>query len=460
MPEHNFEYDFVISYAGEDTAIAEQLNEALVQQNADVFFAPDRTAEIWGANLFETLASIYSKKGLFCVPLVSKAYVEKQWTKHEWKAAQERALKEQDSAYILPIRIDDTPLPGLFETTAYLDLKSKSIEEIAGIAIQKLQLYKDNVHIENPRQVKSDQIWEYVGIPNQRSQYLTKNNYLDRSAGNFADNMLTSKLYDRSTRERASNYCTFISIPHPESLFFDIDTVIEELDFESKATIFNPSDTEWEWQKFHFQKLNQIDNNQEQIIRINPGPFEPSLGMLSSFLIDQFGSIEFSTANDCNNSYSNRDNPEQLVMIFHLVTITGMLWKFINIITHIYHQLEYTGKIQVIVNLKNTESAILSGFANANKNGKHWVSRTSNQFRDRIRFESSTHGISSEKNIQLVYEIDAKAMKDNVEASTQLINHFSRKLQRSFNYPNPPTRHYVPDTSEFPWRQFYQYTDS
>ena len=138
MPNPQFEFDFVISYAGEDTQEAEALYNALTKANAKVFFAPQSQAEIWGQNLYEYLADIYSKKGIFCIPLISKSYVQKQWTRHEWRSAQERALKEANSAYILPIRLDDTELPGLLSTTAYQDMRTSNTEEIAEIAIEKL----------------------------------------------------------------------------------------------------------------------------------------------------------------------------------------------------------------------------------------------------------------------------------------------------------------------------------
>jgi hypothetical protein len=45
--------------------------------------------------------------------LISKAYVEKAWTVHERRSAQERVLAERDNEYLLPVRIDGSPVPGL-----------------------------------------------------------------------------------------------------------------------------------------------------------------------------------------------------------------------------------------------------------------------------------------------------------------------------------------------------------
>lgn len=70
--------------------------------------------------------------------LISKYYVQKSWTKHERKSAQERALKE-NRAYILPVRIDSTPLPGLHETVLCFDLQRKSIDQLVETILLKLR---------------------------------------------------------------------------------------------------------------------------------------------------------------------------------------------------------------------------------------------------------------------------------------------------------------------------------
>ncbi len=67
----------------------------------------------------------------------SKHYIQKAWSKHELKQAQERAFKE-DSDHILPVRIDDTLIPGINETTGFIDLRECPIEELANLVLKKL----------------------------------------------------------------------------------------------------------------------------------------------------------------------------------------------------------------------------------------------------------------------------------------------------------------------------------
>ena len=94
-------------------------------------------AELWGKNLIEHLAEIYGQRSRFVVMFVSKEYVEKAWTTHERRHAQERALLAQ-TEYILPARFDDTPVPGMTSTVGFVDLRNTSPSELVGLILQKL----------------------------------------------------------------------------------------------------------------------------------------------------------------------------------------------------------------------------------------------------------------------------------------------------------------------------------
>jgi len=61
---------------------------------------------------------VYAKDSRAVVMLISSAYVDKVWCKHECRAAIARALKED--GYILPVRFDDAWPQGLVETTRML----------------------------------------------------------------------------------------------------------------------------------------------------------------------------------------------------------------------------------------------------------------------------------------------------------------------------------------------------
>jgi len=71
-----------------------------------------------------------------CIMFLSQNYANKLWTNHERKAAQNRAFMES-SAYILPIRLDDTKIPGILDTVGYLNWKDETPESIAQCVKEK-----------------------------------------------------------------------------------------------------------------------------------------------------------------------------------------------------------------------------------------------------------------------------------------------------------------------------------
>jgi hypothetical protein len=133
----NYEYDVALSFAGEDRPYAEELATVLNAHGVRVFYDTFEQADLWGKNLFEHLFAIYSERSRYCIMFISASYSEKMWTVHERRAAQDRVLKERDTEYLLPIRIDNTRLPGLPDSVAYLPI-SLGIRHIATLFLRKL----------------------------------------------------------------------------------------------------------------------------------------------------------------------------------------------------------------------------------------------------------------------------------------------------------------------------------
>lgn len=75
---------------------------------------------------------------------MSAEYAKKLWTTHEKKSALARALEER-SEYILPVRFDDTEIPGIRPTIGYIDARRTSTEELAKII--KLKVSGKESHI-------------------------------------------------------------------------------------------------------------------------------------------------------------------------------------------------------------------------------------------------------------------------------------------------------------------------
>ena len=132
------EYDIAISFAGEDRIVAEQIAEKLKSDGVRVFYDSYEKATLWGKDLYEHLNDIYKNKATYCLMVISNNYKDKQWTNHERKAAQARAFS-QNKEYILPLKLDDTEIPGLNETIGYVDFRSSDASEVVSLLKSKLQ---------------------------------------------------------------------------------------------------------------------------------------------------------------------------------------------------------------------------------------------------------------------------------------------------------------------------------
>lgn len=132
------EYDVALSFAGEQRHYAESLAAILKTNGIRVFYDAYEQADIWGKNLVDHLEDIYGNRAQFCVIFCSRQYAEKAWPNQERVALQERAMRDRSSEYILPIRIDDTKIPGIPSTVAYISI-SIGIGEIARLLLTKLR---------------------------------------------------------------------------------------------------------------------------------------------------------------------------------------------------------------------------------------------------------------------------------------------------------------------------------
>lgn len=130
-------YQVGLSFAGEDRAYVEQVADALINKGISVFYDKYEQANLWGKDLYQHLNNIYKNKCEYTIIFISQHYALKLWTKHELKAAQARAFHE-NREYILPVRFDDTEIPGVNETILYLDGNVYSPEEVAELMRRKI----------------------------------------------------------------------------------------------------------------------------------------------------------------------------------------------------------------------------------------------------------------------------------------------------------------------------------
>ena len=130
-------FDVALSFAGEDRKYVDEVAEQLRDLGVTVFYDRFEEVALWGSDLSEHLGEVYSKDSRFVVMFLSKAYANKAWPKHEKQHALGRQISTGEQR-ILPVRFDDTEIPGLPPTLGYLDLRVLSPVKLAELIRQKL----------------------------------------------------------------------------------------------------------------------------------------------------------------------------------------------------------------------------------------------------------------------------------------------------------------------------------
>jgi len=146
----SLEYDVALSFAREDRPQARELAKLLAFRGVKLFYDEFEEANLWGKDLAQHLHEVYAKKALYCIPFISMHYAKRAWPRHEIKASLAEAVLERPE-YILPIKVDGTEIPGLAATVCYVDLREKSLSDIADLCCEKLRLHEERM----PGSIKS-----------------------------------------------------------------------------------------------------------------------------------------------------------------------------------------------------------------------------------------------------------------------------------------------------------------
>jgi hypothetical protein len=135
--ETTYQYDVCLSFAGEQRAYVTTVAQGLQAANVAIFYDEFDQVDLWGKNLYEHLDWIYRRSSRYCILFASSDYARKNWTNHERRSAQARAF-EGRSEYLLPVKFDESEIPGLLPTVAYIDGSKTSPEELVQLVLQKL----------------------------------------------------------------------------------------------------------------------------------------------------------------------------------------------------------------------------------------------------------------------------------------------------------------------------------
>lgn len=132
-----FTYDFALSFAGEDRAIAEEVAGHLKRHGVRVFYDMDFAPDLLGKDLADHFARLYRDEARYCVVFLSTAYLEKLWCRWERRAAIARAFQSA-AEYVLPYRLEPVDLASIPDTIGRADFAATPPKQFADVLLRKL----------------------------------------------------------------------------------------------------------------------------------------------------------------------------------------------------------------------------------------------------------------------------------------------------------------------------------
>lgn len=131
------QYEVALTFAGPQRAYVERVARILQARGVAVFYDEFEEVELWGKDASEILHEVYSERASYVVMFISKDYVARSWPRQERRSALSRALRERRE-FILPVRFDDTDVPGLPDTVIFQNALERHPSEIAAMICEKI----------------------------------------------------------------------------------------------------------------------------------------------------------------------------------------------------------------------------------------------------------------------------------------------------------------------------------
>ena len=138
QPDRSAEsFDVAISYASGQEVFANRVSKILKNEGKEVFFAPDCEALYKAKDMFQKFYEIFRYKSKFVACFVSKEYLQKDYTMHEYECA---CLNSKDAGEnrIIAVQFDGCRLPHFDMDINYIDAqKSREVQ----VADTKMSVY-------------------------------------------------------------------------------------------------------------------------------------------------------------------------------------------------------------------------------------------------------------------------------------------------------------------------------
>ena len=130
-------YQVALSFAGEQRDYVHGVAEHLKRLSVTVFYDGFETVNLWGRSGTEAFHEAFAKESGYVVMFISQAYITKDWPILERRSALSRMIQERGE-YILPIRFDESEVPGLPTDKIFLCAQEYTPEQLATTIARKI----------------------------------------------------------------------------------------------------------------------------------------------------------------------------------------------------------------------------------------------------------------------------------------------------------------------------------
>lgn len=134
-------FKIALSFAGEHRGFVEPVAARLADQvgRDRVLYDKYYEAEFARPDLDVYLQRLYHDESELVAVFLCADYERKDWCGLEWRAIRD-VIKKRQASTVMPLRFDDTEIPGVFSIDGYVWIGGRSAQEIADLILQRLQI--------------------------------------------------------------------------------------------------------------------------------------------------------------------------------------------------------------------------------------------------------------------------------------------------------------------------------
>jgi len=138
MGDPHKRFRIALSFPGEHREFVERVAHQLAARVGKERVLYDRyfEEELARLNLDTYLQALYHDQSELIAVFLCAEYEKKEWCGLEWRAVRDLIKGRQDDS-VMPLRFDDTKIPGLFSIDGYISIGSRSPEEIAALILKR-----------------------------------------------------------------------------------------------------------------------------------------------------------------------------------------------------------------------------------------------------------------------------------------------------------------------------------